>query len=366
MKICVAGLRGIPGVMGGVETHCQELFPRLKGLDGKNEYIVLARKPYVQAEPYEYLQVRVVALPCLRGKYFEAASNTFLAVLYARFVMKADVIHIHAIGPALFAPLARILGLRIVITHHGKDYDRRKWNGFAKLCLQFGEHCAVLSANRVISVSKSLVAELGRRYPKQRTKIEYIPNGVTAFPRDTAERWELGDRLGLQKGRYILAVGRVVPEKGFHELIAAFRRMRKSGLKLVFVGKADHEDAYSRSLLMQASEDIVFAGFQGREELRQFYSYAALFVLPSHHEGLPIAALEAASFGIPVLLSDITANKDVGLPARNYFPAGDIEALSGKLASDYESLRVDSTLTADQFNWDAIARATAEVYSQMG
>lgn len=363
MKVCVTGLRGIPGVMGGVETHCQELLPRLKQIRGNNEYIVLARTPYVASSAYEYAKVKVVPLPCWRNKYLEAASNTLVAVLYARFIAKPDLLHIHAIGPALFAPIARLLGLRLVVTHHGQDYDRSKWNRFAKWCLRAGERCAVLNAHRLIAVSQSLAAELKRRYPEHAAKIDYIPNGFSLQAGNAEGSWDFAKPFGIEKGRYILAVGRLVPEKGFHELIAAFRRASRPDLKLVFAGKADHEDEYSRQLLKNASRDIVFLGFQGPDVLQQLYAHASLFVLPSHLEGLPIAALDAACLGIPVVLSDIVPNLELGLPAANYFPTGNIEALAAKLAATHEEFRTDPRSISGRFDWDAIARATADVYA---
>jgi glycosyltransferase involved in cell wall biosynthesis len=213
-------------------------------------------------------------------------------------------------------------------------------------------------------VSKSLAAELKRRYPKQADKIEYIPNGVSTYADDPAADWDLDRRFGLEKGKYILGVGRLVPEKGFHELIGAFRLAKTNGMKLVIAGKADHEDRYSRALLREACDRIVFTGFQDAATLRQLYAHAALFVLPSQHEGLPIAALEAASHGIPVLLSDIPANRDLGLPDAHYFPVSDVGALSDRLIADFETMRADPAWISGAFDWDRIAQATATVYSR--
>jgi glycosyltransferase involved in cell wall biosynthesis len=362
MNICVLGLRGIPDVMGGVERHCLELFPRLKKLHAQHEFIILARKPYVRRGLNEYDGVKIVPLPSSRNKYLEAASNTFLAVLHARFVSNADLLHIHAIGPALFAPLARVLGMRLIVTHHGRDYERQKWNRFAKWFLRLGEHCAISSSSKVIAVSTSLAEDLKRRYPRQASKISYIPNGISTLTPAATGDFDLEHRFGITKGDYILAVGRLVPEKGFHELIKAFKRIENGRIKLVIVGKADHEDHYSRTLIAEASDRIVFTGFQNAAILRQLYENASIFVLPSHHEGLPIAALEAAGLGIPVLLSDIAANKDIGLPPANYFPVGNIAALHEKLISDHRIFLVGSGAIADRFDWDAVALATAEVY----
>src|SRR5262249_32135430 len=131
----------------------------------------------------------------------------------------------------------------------------------------------------------SVTEELRRRYPDSSGKFEFIPNGATVFPaarHDNDDR-SLLEEYGLSPGRYALAVGRLVPEKSFHTLIAAYQAADPD-FKLVIAGRADHEDAYSRELLRHASDKICFTGFQGRPELGVLYRNASLFVLPSTHE----------------------------------------------------------------------------------
>jgi glycosyltransferase involved in cell wall biosynthesis len=365
-RICVVGLRGIPGVMGGIESHCEQVFPRLKALSGQYDITIIGRKPYIAGGAYEYQGIRVVPLPAVKNKYLEAITNTALAVLYARFVLRAQILHIHGIGPALLGPLGRLLGMKLVVTHHGRDFERQKWNAIAKAALRLGERCATAAANRIIVVSRSVTEELRRRYPRLRSHIDYIPNGATEFPDGDAKEdaRSVLDQFSLEPGRYILGVGRLVPEKGFHVLIDAFKAAN-SGCKLAIAGAADHEDDYSRSLLRHAGEHIRFCGFQSHEVLRVLYRNAALFVLPSTHEGLPIAALEAANLGVPVLLSDIRPNLDIELAPVNYFPVGDVEALSRKLLANYEAFRVDRDAIARRFNWGHVSEATGRVYAAL-
>jgi glycosyltransferase involved in cell wall biosynthesis len=365
-RVCVVGLRGIPGVMGGIESHCEQVFPRLKALAQQYDITIIGRKPYIPRGAYEYQGVRVVPLPAIKNKYLEAISNTTLAVLYARFVLRAEILHIHGIGPSLLGPLGRALGMKLVVTHHGQDFERQKWNGIAKIALRFGERCATAAAHRIIVVSKSVTEELRQRNPHLRGRIDYIPNGATEFAEIEARQDEQSilAQFGLEPQRYILGVGRLVPEKGFHDLIAAFQRADPPQ-KLAIAGAADHEDDYSRSLLRHAGERIRFCGFQPHDVLRILYRNAALFVLPSSHEGLPIAALEAANLGIPVLLSDIRPNLDIELAPTNYFPVGDVEALQRKLLANYEAYRVDREAIAGRFNWGRVSEATRQVYAAL-
>jgi glycosyltransferase involved in cell wall biosynthesis len=172
-------------------------------------------------------------------------------------------------------------------------------------------------------------------------------------------------QLGLQGTPYILAVARLVPEKGLHDLIAAFRALVTDKV-LVIAGAADHETDYSRAILRSAGQDIRFLGSQSRPVLRRLYEGAALFVLPSLHEGLPIAALEAVWCGTPILLSDISANRDIGLPDDNYFAAGDVKALTAALGEvDSARFEVDRDLVNRRFDWTKIARETAQVYADL-
>ena len=136
MKIVVTGTRGIPGIQGGVETHCQELYPRIAAMG--HDVTVIRRTPYVSDCNKEYSGVRLVDVYAPRKKSFEAIVHTFLAIIKARR-MNADILHIHAIGPAIMVPFARMLGLKVVMTNHGPDYDRQKWGRMAKAILKTGE-----------------------------------------------------------------------------------------------------------------------------------------------------------------------------------------------------------------------------------
>lgn len=357
--ICVTGLRGFPQVMGGVESHCEELLPRIKALWPDHRSVVLGRAPYLPEAIGEHRGVEIVGIPCPRSKHFEALVSTFLAVLSARR-RGAGLIHIHAIGPGLLAPLARLLGLKVVVTHHGTDYHRAKWGPLARGALRAGEWLALHFADRVIAVSPSLAAQLQRSFPARARAISYIPNGTSELPGD-ADPAHVLEKLGVADGDFLLAVARLVPEKGLHDLIDAHQRSNATA-KLVIAGSADHQSDYARALRARAGERVIFAGVQSRGALKCLYERCALFVMPSYHEGLPIAALEAASCGAPMLLSDIPANLDIGLDPRNYFPVGEVPALTERLNADPTGFRIDRDTVRARFSWDRAAADTLDVY----
>jgi glycosyltransferase involved in cell wall biosynthesis len=364
MKICAIGLRGIPDVMGGIESHCQQLYPRM--VKAGASVTVIARSPYVKEKKYSYEGVDVVSVWTIKHKFLETFLHTFISIIYARIFINPDVIHLHAIGPALFTPFARLLGMKAVVTHHGADYDRQKWNGFAKGLLKTGERWGIKCANRMFVVGKSLTQKLQKEYSKQSNKIVYVPNGMLpSFTGDISSEF-LPKELGLTSGKYILTVGRLVPEKGFHDLVEAYSQSN-TNLKLVVVGSADHKDEYSESLLKQQSENIIFAGRRSGNELHALYKHARVFVLPSYHEGLPIVALEAISAGAEVLLSDISPNLDIEAPKDSYFPVGNINDLSKKINSvELLQLEINQEKFLLEFNWDQIALSTFEHIKQLG
>ncbi len=365
MKIFVAGTRGIPDISGGVEKHCQELYPLIAARG--HEVFIATRKSYVECPGIrEWKRVRLVHLYAPRQKSLEAIVHTFLAVLKA-WQIKPDVLHIHAVGPGLLVPLGRILGMKVVMTHHGPDYERQKWGRMAKLALRLGEWLGGRFANEVIVISR-IIETIVRK--KCRRSSHLIYNGVR-IP-DKTSKTDYLETIGVLPQNYILAVGRFVPEKGLDLLVKAFREI-SGDLKLVIAGDADHETTYSRNLKREMAKDrrIVGTGYITGEPLHQLYSHAGLFVLPSFHEGLPIALLEAMSYALPVLVSDIPANLEVELPKERFFRCGDPSDLKKKIRLLWgKPLQADEKelfekLLLQKYNWETIADQTIQVYEKV-
>jgi glycosyltransferase involved in cell wall biosynthesis len=353
------GLRGIGGVQGGVETHVTELVRHLPYAPAEME--VIGRSPYRRDDlPVDAGLPPVRWLPALRHSGLEAALHSLLGVLYAA-VRRPRLLHIHGIGPNLVTPLARLCGLRVVATHHGEDYQREKWGSFARRILRFGERQAVCRAHACISVSPVVADTLRQRFDRP---VRYIPNGVGAMPHVSA-----GQTLashGLEPGRYIVNVARLVPEKRQFTLVEAFLAARVPGVKLVLIGGADHESDYVRSLRARvaAEPSIVMTGHVSGAPLHELIGNAGLFVLPSSHEGLPIVLLEAMSCGLRVVVSDLPVHVAMGLPADCIFPLGDIAALAEKLGAWFAApgAAPDWTVMLRHYEWAHIAEQTAQVY----
>jgi len=363
MRVAVVGTRGMPGVHGGIERHVEELCPRLAALGV--EMTVYARREYV---PYDLVHegVKVVALPSFGGRYGEALSHTARAMFHARRGAY-DVLHVHAIGPGILLPLARLCGFRrTVLTAHARDYERAKWGRFAKAFLRLSERVGAKFATEMIAVSEHDAALLRRRYSRE---VHAIPNG----PGKLMHRppGQLLADLGLQGEDYVLFVGRLIPEKCPEDLLAAVTAI--PGLHVVFAGDSSFTDDYTRALHAAAGPRTHFPGYMYGAQLEELYSSALAFALPSEVEGLSISLLEAMSYGLPVVVSNIPGNVEaLGDPASGIvYPVRNCVALTSalkRLAGD-PSLREQLGQAAkarvhEVFDWDVIARRTLNVYER--
>lgn len=366
MKIVVLGTRGFPNIQGGVEMHCQHLYPRLAkmGLD-----ITVCTRVHYLTRPFksDWKGVKFINIRCPRSKSLEAIVHTTLAVFRARLI-HADIAHIHSIGPSLLVPLAKLMGLKVIMTHHGPDYERAKWGWLAKAVLRLSERIGCTYADQIIAISAGIKTHIKRKFNRD---AHLIPNGVE-IPEPT-EKTDYIESIGLTPNKYCLAVGRFVPEKGLDDLISAFSSLH-TDWKLAIAGDADHKTSYSRRLksLMANNSKIVITGSIQGNYLNEIYSHAGLFVLPSYYEGFPIVTLEALSYGLPVLLSDIAPNKEIGLDENRYFPVGNKEALAEKMdcwlknsSLSNEERTEQIEMVRQKYNWDDIAEQVLQVYKSV-
>ena len=361
MKIFVTGTRGIPDIPGGVEKHCQMLYPLIASMG--HDIYVATRKSYVKEKYAIWKDVKLVHIYASKQKNFEAIVHTFFAIIKA-WKLKVDIVHIHAVGPGLMVPFAKILGLKVVVTNHGPDYERQKWGKTAKFILRLGEYLGGKFADNIIVISSVIQNIILRRCKKQ----SYIIHNGVPIPKSSKET-DFLDKIGVKPANYIIAVSRFVPEKGLDLLVKSFQKT-DAGYKLVIAGDADHETKYSIRLkqMIDGDNNIIRTGYITGEPLNQLFSHAGLFVLPSYHEGLPIALLEAMSYGICVLVSDIPANLEVGLPETRYFKCGDLNDLKKKILF-HINRKINKNEKAyfklqikEKYDWARIAEQTIKVY----
>jgi len=225
VKIAMIGQKGVPATYGGIERHVEEISRRLVARG--HEVTVYCRFHYTEPAT-EYHGVKLVRLPSWNTKHLDTATHVALSTTHA-LTQGFDLIHFHALAPSAFAFLPHLFGTPSVVTVHGLDWQREKWGPFASWVLRRCEVPAVRFPDRTIVVSRTLQGYFRDHHHRE---TDYIPNG-THLPAPRLPR-RLGE-FGIEPGKYVLFVGRLVPEKGAHYLIEAFQNVR-SDMKLAVVG----------------------------------------------------------------------------------------------------------------------------------
>ena len=359
-RVYFIGLRGFPGVAGGVETHVENLVFHLQ--DADLEIVCFGRRRFRHSnKPRRNFEWKWIWAPRTRG--IETFIHTFLCALALAF-NKRGIVHIHGIGPGALAPLLRLLGFRVVLTHHGFNYLHEKWGQITTLILKFAEFIAVTFAHEIIAVSRNVRAQLESRFNRT---VHYVPNGI---PANNIETSCCNIDFPESSLPFFMMASRVVPEKRIHDVLAAFSRLNRNNVRLLIAGSADeHGESYEDNLRKQTTKglNIEFIGFLQPAVLWRYMDNCLAFINSSSHEGLPIAVLEAAAHGAKLILSDIPAHREFELPSSAYFDVGDIDALAKLmqmvLSTDETTAgwRINDTKMRE-YSWDRISMQTLQIY----
>lgn len=369
MKIAIIGHKRIPsnegGIEKGVEQHAVRMVAREHQVTAYNRggHNVFG-KEHDNQKLKEYRGIKIVTVPTVQGSAC-VPIYSFLATLHAIFC-RYDVISYRASGSCAMIPLAKLFGIRCVASLHGIDSQRDKWGGFACRYLRFGEKMAATKADVCLVLSQNM-----KKYIKDTYNAESVlfANGVDAPKLRPAV--EIKERFGLEKDSYLLSLGRIVPEKGLHYLIDAFRKC-ETDKQLIIAGGAEANSDYYNKLVEQAKGDdrIKFIGFVTGDTIAELYSNAYAFMLPSNLEGMANALLEAMSYGNCCLVSDIPENTEVVKDKAIVFEKGNVVQLKEKLQEILnnqklvESFKIQAApYILDKYSWDKVVTQMLEVYS---
>lgn len=355
---------------GGVEIVVKELCTRMaqQGCEvtcyNRSGHHVSGAE-YDDVDKTDYKGIIQKYVPTIEKKGLAAVSSSFFAALYSAFG-KYDVVHIHAEGPAFFSWLPKMLGKRVVVTIHGIDWQREKWqSGFGSKFIRQGEKNAVKYADEIIVLSKGVQDYFKDTYGR---KTHFISNGVNRPKIREAEL--ITEKYGLTKNSYILFLGRLVPEKGIRYLVEAFKSV-KIDKKLVIAGGSSDTDSFMKELKELAKDDgrIIFTGFVQGQMLDELYSNAYIYTLPSDLEGMPLSLLEAMSYGNCCLVSNILECTEVVEDKALIFKKSDVSDLRERLqdACDHpekvmQMKKQAADFICEKYNWDEVVKETMKLY----
>jgi glycosyltransferase involved in cell wall biosynthesis len=359
-KLAVAfiGGRGVISKYSGIEAYYEEVGRRLTTMG--HEVTVYCRSYFTPAiEKHHGMTLK--RLPTVRSKHLETVVHTLLSTAHA-VTQRSDIVHYHALGPALFSFIPRLFGKKTLVTVQGLDWQRKKWGWIASAVLRMGERASVTLPNATMVVSLALQ----QRYREEHgVEAFYVPNG--GIIRE-ARRPAAIFHWNLEPGKYILFLGRFSPEKGCHLLVEAYEKLR-TDVKLVMAGASSYCDDYSRELRTHASEKIKMLDWVAGEVLDELLTNAMIFVLPSDLEGLSLALLDAMGAGLCVLASDVPENVEVVQDAGFTFRRGSAEDLAERLrflianpAVRQAAGKMAKSRVRENYLWHDIARDIERAY----
>ena len=361
LRVAFIGGRGVVSKYSGIEAYYEEVGKRLAGTGHE---VTAYCRTYFTPPGERHNGMRAVRLPTIRSKHLETLIHTFLSTMHV-LTQPYDVVHYHALGPALFSLIPRLAGKKTVVTVQGLDWQRKKWGRFASAVLRLGERAAVKLPTRTMVVSKVLQAHYRASHGAETS---YVPNGGILRDRRSPDKildW------GLQPGKYILFLGRFSPEKGCHLLVEAYERL-DTDIKLVMAGASSYCGAYSRRLQAHESDRIKMLDWVTGEALDELLTNAMMFVLPSDLEGLSLALLDAMGAGLCVLTSDVAENREAVEGAGFTFRRGDVADLADRLGFLIANPAVREAAgeaarrrIREHYQWSKIAVEIERVYFEM-
>jgi glycosyltransferase involved in cell wall biosynthesis len=361
LRVAFIGGRGVVSKYSGIETYYEEVGGRLAEIGHR---VTVYCRTYFTPPGREHDGMRVVRLPTIRSKHLETLLHTLLSTVHV-LTQPCDVVHYHALGPALFSFIPRLAGKKTVVTVQGLDWQRKKWGRIASAVLRVGERAAVSLPNGTMVVSRTLEEHYRKTYGAQTF---YIPNGGMLRERCLPNKifdW------GLEPGKYILFLGRFSPEKGCHLLLEAYERL-ETDVKLVMAGASSYCDEYSRQLRNHAGPRIKILDWVSGNDLNELLTNAMVFVLPSELEGLSLALLDAMGAGLCVLSSDVPENREAIETAGFIFRRGDVADLADRLRFLIANQAVREAAgkaarrrVREQYQWAEVASQVEGVYLTM-
>lgn len=364
LRIAMIGQRGVPATFGGIEHHVEQVGARLAARG--HEVVVYCRSNYVADRLSTYRGMHLRTLPTLGTKHLDAIAHSALSTA-AALPCGFDVVHYHALGPGLVAPLVRGLSRsRVVLTVHGLDDERAKWGSGARSVLRAAAWMSAHVPHATVVVSRALATDYARRYDRSTA---VIPNGVVAPPIAAPDH-------GPAVPPYVLFVGRLVPEKAPDLLVRAFTHI-PGDVRLILAGGSSFTDSYVTSLRTLAAADprVELLGYVYGERLERLYRGATAFCLPSQLEGLPLTLLEAASYGVPVVASAIPPHVEVlghDGPGGRLVPPDDEQALSAALRAVLGAPARERAGAADlrtrvlaDYDWDVAVDRLEDLYRSL-
>jgi len=300
MKIALLGTRGIPASYSGFETCVEQLGQRL--VERGHDVTVYCRSHHIAYDQPTFKGMQLVKHGTVANKYLDTIIHSFISSLHG--LIKGYDIGLYFIAgnsPVTWIP--RLVGTKTILNVDGLDWKREKWPLLAKKYIQAAEFLATKLPTAYLTDSRVVQAYYQDQY---NNRPPYIPYGSEVEKLPPGETLE---KFGLEPDKYILFVGRLVPENCAHHLVDAFKTL-DTDMRCVIVGDAAYAQEYITSLKASAADDprIIFTGYVFGQGYHELGSNAYIFVETSGVGGTHPALIEAMAFENCVITHDTPEN----------------------------------------------------------
>jgi glycosyltransferase involved in cell wall biosynthesis len=363
LRIAMLGTRGVPASYSGFETCAEELGARLAARG--HAVTVYCRVPHISHHGALYRGMRLVKLRTIRSKHLDTIVHTLLSSLHT-LVARYDIALYFNVGNSALTWIPRLARQRVVLNVDGLDWKRRKWGRFARWYIRAAERWATWCPHRIVTDSRRVQEYYRDRYGVPSTYIAYGAEPLRVPPGAHLERF------GLESGRYVLFVGRLVPENCAHHLVEAFEGL-STDMRCVIIGDAPYAAAYIEGLRATADRRVIFTGYLFGEGCRELMSNAYCFVETSEVGGTHPALLEAMAAGTCVVVNDTPENLET-IGAAGFGYHGDmggaglrvvLERLLKDPALVMEHARSGVERVREHYSWAAVTDAYERLFQQL-
>lgn len=365
MKIALLGTRGVPASYSGFETCVEQLGQRL--VQRGHTVTVYCRAHHITYAEPTYKGMHLVKLPTIANKYLDTMVHSFISSLHA-LPRGYDIALYFIAGNSPVTWIPRLVGSKTILNVDGLDWKREKWPTLAKRYIQLAEYLATILPTAYLTDSKVVQGYYRDRFNSEPPYIPYGSDVEILPPGETLARF------GLEPGRYVLFVGRLVPENCAHHLIDAFKQL-DTDLKCVIVGDAAYAEEYIAGLKAKAEGDprIVFTGYVFGKGYHELGSNARIFVETSGVGGTHPALVEAMAHGSCVVTHNTPENLetvgDAGLAYDGKLGATDLRQVLIRLLADAElttRYAQQARQRAEQvYTWESVTDAYECMFYQL-
>ncbi len=363
MRIALIGTRGIPAAYSGFETAVEHLASEFSA---RGHEVTVYCRPHMTERRDHHAGARLVHLPTIRNKYLDTLVHTAVSTVHMSTRRRPDVAIYFIAGNAPVVPLARLAGIPSILQIDGLDSERAKWPRAARAYLRMAERLSPRLATIAVTDSDEVARTFAERYGHT---IEAIPYGAS-LPDPGGTAW--CDRLGVEPGKFILFVGRLVPENNAHLLVAA-HRLLDTDWPLVIVGDAPYADRYIAELKASAGPNVRFPGYVFGDGYRELVHRCGIMCVPTEVGGTHPVIIEAMAAGACLVVSDHAPNVEVVGDTAVTFPLaggaiGLSEALDPCVRDPTRRTRLRTAAAAraaERFSWDRCARRYLDLCAQI-